>query len=422
MAVVVKNNPETATPTILDRLPVASVLGAAYVLVTLIVAFGLVPYVFWEVLGLSRQSFFAIATEGVVAIALMAGMIYVGATRLAPKHLPGLRAGIFVVLVGLALILTVTRWLGLLLDSWLFTSFGDSNLPGVIITLAVGAIMLFFAVRAFFRPTFERKLIAFEEQGWFSATAYKRTQGIRVRRGTMAGILAIVACGIYTMQVHNTLKIGDRDWKLGIPFTPATVVVKSPGDTKLRTDEPIDRNEFRAANDALAGKIKLESAGDSAKLAEFQVKELVDASLYNEERSRLEAAEGKNVPMGNVPTRATAGPTRFRGVTILPDVELTVPLIIAALALWFAWRFANFPVFADFLIATEAELNKVSWTTRKRLVQDTIVVLVTVVLMTVLLLVVDVVWGKLLASPWIGVLKTAPTQTNQQGTENETPW
>ena len=32
----------------------------------------------------------------------------------------------------------------------------------------------------------------------------------------------------------------------------------------------------------------------------------------------------------------------------------------------------------DFLIATEAEMNKVSWTTRKRLVKDTIVVLVTV--------------------------------------------
>ena len=51
--------------------------------------------------------------------------------------------------------------------------------------------------------------------------------------------------------------------------------------------------------------------------------------------------------------------------------------------LWRAWRgMVNFPAFADFLIATEAEMNKVSWTTRKRLVQDTIVVLTTVVLMT----------------------------------------
>ncbi len=34
-------------------------------------------------------------------------------------------------------------------------------------------------------------------------------------------------------------------------------------------------------------------------------------------------------------------------------------------ALWLAWRVVNVPSFADFLIATEAELNKVSWTTRR---------------------------------------------------------
>ena len=41
-------------------------------------------------------------------------------------------------------------------------------------------------------------------------------------------------------------------------------------------------------------------------------------------------------------------------------------------------------------IATEAEINKVSWTTRKRLIQDTTVVLVTVFLFTLFLFVVDI--------------------------------
>ncbi len=72
-------------------------------------------------------------------------------------------------------------------------------------------------------------------------------------------------------------------------------------------------------------------------------------------------------------------------MTLLPSVQFTVPLLLLAAALWLAWRVVNLPAFADFLIATEAEMNKVSWTTQRRLFQDTIVVLVTVVLMAVYL-------------------------------------
>ena len=46
-------------------------------------------------------------------------------------------------------------------------------------------------------------------------------------------------------------------------------------------------------------------------------------------------------------------------VTLLSDVRFTVPLILGAMTLWFAYRIVNFPGFADFLIATEAEINKV---------------------------------------------------------------
>ena len=53
-------------------------------------------------------------------------------------------------------------------------------------------------------------------------------------------------------------------------------------------------------------------------------------------------------------------------VTLLPHLQYTVPVILGLLAIWFAWRIVNFPVFADFLIATEAEMNKVSWTPRAR--------------------------------------------------------
>jgi preprotein translocase SecE subunit len=86
-------------------------------------------------------------------------------------------------------------------------------------------------------------------------------------------------------------------------------------------------------------------------------------------------------------------------------ITLAMPVLLFGAACWFSWRLVNWPMFADFLIATEAEMNKVSWTTRKRLVQDTIVVLATVVLMTFFLFVVDMLWIKILTNPLVDVLQ-----------------
>jgi preprotein translocase SecE subunit len=108
-----------------------------------------------------------------------------------------------------------------------------------------------------------------------------------------------------------------------------------------------------------------------------------------------------------------------RVLTLLPDIQFTVPVLIAASALWFAYRVVHYPVFADFLIATEAELNKVSWTTRKRLVQDTIVVLTTVFLFTVFLFVVDFAWSYILSSRYIGVIQTPETTGQRQANPDE---
>ena len=97
-----------------------------------------------------------------------------------------------------------------------------------------------------------------------------------------------------------------------------------------------------------------------------------------------------------------SGITIFQSVTLLPGIQFTIPMLLLAVSLWLAWRIVNMPTFADFLIATEAELNKVSWTTQKRLVQDTIVVLVTVVLMSVFLFGMDWTWKVVLSWERIG--------------------
>ena len=41
-----------------------------------------------------------------------------------------------------------------------------------------------------------------------------------------------------------------------------------------------------------------------------------------------------------------------------------LPAVLLVAGLWFAYRLVNVPIFADFLIAVEAEMNKVSWPTQ----------------------------------------------------------
>jgi preprotein translocase SecE subunit len=94
------------------------------------------------------------------------------------------------------------------------------------------------------------------------------------------------------------------------------------------------------------------------------------------------------------------------------NVQYMLPALLFLGLIWFAWRLVNVPTFADFLIATEAEMNKVSWTTRKRLVQDTIVVLVTVFLLTLYLFIVDIIWIQLLRVP--GVLQINPKEAQEK--------
>ena len=87
-----------------------------------------------------------------------------------------------------------------------------------------------------------------------------------------------------------------------------------------------------------------------------------------------------------------------------------------------AFRAVNVPDFAEFLIATEAEMNKVSWSTRKRLMQDTVVVLLTTLIMTLFLLVVDLFWGWLLSRQTVGVLPSRSSRPDKGAQVKEAKW
>jgi len=83
--------------------------------------------------------------------------------------------------------------------------------------------------------------------------------------------------------------------------------------------------------------------------------------------------------------------------------RLGLPTVFAVIFSWVVFRIIEFPPFAEFLVATEAEMNKVSWTSKDDLVRATTVVLSTVVVMAVFLYFVDTLWTFVLRM--IGVLQ-----------------
>ncbi len=70
-----------------------------------------------------------------------------------------------------------------------------------------------------------------------------------------------------------------------------------------------------------------------------------------------------------------------------------IPAFLLAAGLWTAYRAVNFPGFADFLIAVEAEMNKVSWPTRSELSRASLVVLITIFVLATVLTVFDLFWS-----------------------------
>lgn len=300
MAVAVKKSAEPVVAGPMNRLAVASLLGVAYLLGSLGIVFYAIPNLWQQTItpALKDLSFVNYTLLVLAMLAAIYVLVRLGMQMLAANPPHGWKAGVALGFVGLLVITLLTVGVGSLVQS-----FGaDQATFGVPIMLAVGAGLLFLLFRALFRSGAEKTLIQIEDQGWFTAAPYKKTQGQRVRRATMLAVLAIAVTGIWTLLEHKSLEFPNNHWELTIPFLGGTI-------------------------------------------------------------------------------------------PLLRDVRFTVPILLALGSFWLAYRLVNFPVFADFLIATEAELNKVSWATRKRLVQDTIVVLTTVVLVTAFIFFVDIFWG-----------------------------
>ncbi|MGV3483674.1 MAG: preprotein translocase subunit SecE [Planctomycetaceae bacterium] len=72
--------------------------------------------------------------------------------------------------------------------------------------------------------------------------------------------------------------------------------------------------------------------------------------------------------------------------------ESAIPLGLCAAGVWFGFRVVNWPRFADFLIAVEAEMKKVTWPSKEELVRASIVVIATIIILAMTLFLFDIVW------------------------------
>jgi preprotein translocase SecE subunit len=260
----------------------------------------------------------------VALVAVTIGLAVLGKKLAGASQPVGMRAGMFLGVVGVLLIVLIVRMIGGAIEA----TGRMAPQAGLILVGVLAAVLLAGMIYLFFLPSTTKSIVALEQQGWFEATSYKRTQGMRVRRATIFGFLIVAGFGVYSYR-GSLESIGSQDLEVLIPFT----------------------------------------GGYTIKL--------------------------------------------------LPDLAYTLPILLVAGSIWIGWRLVNYPPFADFLIATEAEMNKVSWTTRKRLIQDTIIVLTTMVLLTVFLFVVDILWFKILSNPWVPILQTDQSGPRQEQAQQE---
>jgi len=70
-------------------------------------------------------------------------------------------------------------------------------------------------------------------------------------------------------------------------------------------------------------------------------------------------------------------------------VQAGVPAVLFLVLGWAIYKVLNTPKYADFMIATEGEMKKVSWSSKKEIITSTKVVIWTVLILSVLLAAVD---------------------------------
>lgn len=121
--------------------------------------------------------------------------------------------------------------------------------------------------------------------------------------------------------------------------------------------------------------------------------ELTRATLYKRNQGRL----ARRITGALIAAIAILGAVSLRNSFLIGStqaVEYGVPIAMSLAGCWIAFRVIHHPSFAEFLISTESEVEKVHWPDRPHVHRATVVVLVTMLLMGALLFVFDMIWQR----------------------------
>lgn len=119
--------------------------------------------------------------------------------------------------------------------------------------------------------------------------------------------------------------------------------------------------------------------------------ELTRFSVYKRNQGRL----ARRVTGALIAAIAFLGAWALKNSFLIGEnsaIEFGIPFVITAAGCWLGFRVIHHPKFAEFLIATETEVEKVHWPDRPHVHRATIVVIVTMLLMGAMLFVFDWIW------------------------------
>ncbi|MCY2946045.1 MAG: preprotein translocase subunit SecE [Planctomycetota bacterium] len=361
----------------------------------------------------------------VVFLAVVAGIFgsVVGLLKLAKKSgTPETPSYTAIALIGLFFV----SLFGLAIAWWMDRLVYQNSISrpiGLVISMGFVAFSLSLGVRLFFSPGCANLATMLTGQGWFTGNSFKKAQGIRMRRITLSVLLVILGTGVWSLLgASGVRKGGDLD--VSLPFT-GQIRIEKVGDAlflvnRVSKDDIISRESFaqirEQLNPELAVKIGIISGDSQYKTNDIVLKERIS------EETRAFREQGLKTPAETVNPVLPEGTLVFGKVPLLPTVQYSLPLLILGLGFWFSWRLVNVPLFAEFLISTDGEMNKVSWAGWKKLMQDTVVVLTTLLMFAVLLFVMDIAWKQILSSNLIGVLKFKESVQDREINVDRKPW
>ena len=124
------------------------------------------------------------------------------------------------------------------------------------------------------------------------------------------------------------------------------------------------------------------------------VRELFQLGIYKRSQGRI----ARQVTFAVLAITVLLGAWRLSVLEIDAGrtMQFVVPGVLLAVGWWLSFRLVNLPGFADFLIAVEAEMNKVSWPTRGELFRSSMVVIFCIFFLAAVLYAYDLFWSTLL--------------------------